>query len=70
MDHGRSDWMRGTLSRPRALQVGTGAAKDIAVEPTPNSVRTSVAPAIGHGSQRALDANNGGVIMLKEEVML
>jgi hypothetical protein len=31
MGHDRSDWVRGTLSRHRAWQVGTDAARGIAV---------------------------------------
>jgi hypothetical protein len=31
MGNDRSDWVRGTLSRRRALQVGAGAASGIAV---------------------------------------
>ena len=90
MGHDRSDWVRGTLSRRRAWQVGaerreghrrthgvgvdvlgvssaqstgggkaraarrTQTAPNIAVEPTPNSVRSCVAPAIGRGSPPAL----------------
>jgi hypothetical protein len=30
MGHDGSDWVRGTLSRRRALQVGAGAARGIA----------------------------------------